>query len=177
MTNRLDLLIIDFIGQITNPVLDSIMPIISLTGNKGAIWIIISLMLLIPTKTRRVGIISLFALLIGYITGELIIKNIVCRVRPFELLDYLDTIIKPPMSYSFPSGHTASSFAAATSICMLGRKAGICAFIWAALIAFSRIYLSVHYLTDIVAGIILGLLAAFAAKLLYNWASKRLKHA
>jgi len=91
------------------------------------------------------------------------------------IFDFLDTIIQAPMSYSFPSGHTTSSFAAAASIALLGKKPAFCAFALASLIAFSRIYLSVHYLTDILGGIAMGIASAFIARWIYKKTAPKLK--
>lgn len=174
MVNRLDLCIINFIESIRTPFLNATMPICSFLGDHGLFWIVLGLVLVIVKATRKAGIITLLALLIGLVSGEFILKNVFCRLRPFMIFDFLDTIIKAPMSYSFPSGHTTSSFAAATSIALLGRKPAILAFSAASLIAFSRIYLSVHYLTDILGGIALGIASAFAARWIYKKADSKL---
>jgi len=175
MVNRLDFWIIDFITNISNPLLDKAMPFFSLLGDHGIFWILLSIVFVIIKATRKAGIITMLALLIGYVSGEVILKNIFCRLRPLMIFDFLDTIIQAPMSYSFPSGHTTSSFAAAASIALLGKKPAFCAFALASLIAFSRIYLSVHYLTDILGGIALGLASAFIARWIYKKTAPKLK--
>lgn len=99
-------------------------------------------------------------LILGLIFGNLLIKNIVARPRPFTLRG-TDIIIKAPRDYSFPSGHTLASVISAYILWHNNRKAGIAAAVTAALIAFSRIYLYVHYPTDIIGGTLLGLLIGF----------------
>ena len=100
--------------------------------------------------------------------GELTLKNIICRLRPCNVFTDFPMLIARPTSYSFPSGHTSSSFAAALILTLRHKKIGWLAYIPAVLIAFSRIFLFVHYPTDVLAGILLGTLAAlltyFAAK-------------
>ncbi|HNX64600.1 MAG TPA: phosphatase PAP2 family protein [Oscillospiraceae bacterium] len=145
--------------NLRNSFCDSFLSFITSLGNKGMIWIIAALIMLFFKKTRKCGIFTLISLALVCLSGEVIIKHIICRDRPFITSCYLTTtelLIKAPHSYSFPSGHTGSSFAASTSIFLYNKKAGIFAFVLAALIAFSRIYLYVHYPSDILGGIILG---------------------
>jgi len=161
--SNIDITVMTFIQeQITNPVLDFIMPTISFMGNLGLVWVFIIILLLCRRQTRHLGIAVLAAILLGQLIGELLLKNIVGRARPFMDFPEIQLIIEAPKTFSFPSGHSASSFAAAVVLSRLGKAEGIAAFIIAALIAFSRLYLSVHYFTDILAGIMLGLLCAFA---------------
>lgn len=147
--------------NLRNAFCDSFFSFITSLGDKGLLWIIAALIMLFFKKTRKCGIFTLISLALVCLAGEVIIKHIICRDRPFITSCYLtatELVIKAPHSYSFPSGHTASSFAASTSIFLYNKKAGICAFVLAALIAFSRIYLYVHYPSDILGGIILGTL-------------------
>ena len=161
--SSIDITVMKFIQeQITNPVLDFIMPKISFMGNIGLIWMIIIIVLVCRRQTRNIGIAALAAILLGQLIGELLLKNIVCRARPFMDFPEIQMLINAPKTFSFPSGHSASSFAAALVLSRLGKTKGLAVFIIAALIAFSRLYLSVHYFTDILAGIALGLLCAFA---------------
>ena len=143
-----------------NTVTDTVFPIITSLGEAGIGWIVLSLVLLCFKKTRRTGGLVLF--------GELTLKNIICRLRPCNVFTNFPMLIARPTSYSFPSGHTSSSFAAALILTLRHKKVGWLAYIPAVLIAFSRIFLFVHYPTDVLAGILLGTLAAlltyFAAK-------------
>ena len=143
-----------------NTVTDTVFPIITSLGEAGIGWIVLSLVLLCFKKTRRTGGLVLIA--------ELTLKNIICRLRPCNVFTDFPMLIARPTSYSFPSGHTSSSFAAALILTLRHKKVGWLAYIPAVLIAFSRIFLFVHYPTDVLAGILLGTLAAlltyFAAK-------------
>lgn len=149
---------------IKNKVFDTIMPFFSNINNNGEVWIAIAIILLINknTKVRRLGISMLIALALGYLLGEAALKNIIERVRPISASYNYNFIITPPKSFSFPSGHTTSSFAA-FGVCLFSKaKYRYLALALAIAIAFSRIYLHVHYPSDVLGGIILGL---FCAKL------------
>ena len=145
-----------------NTVTDTVFPIITSLGEAGIGWIVLSLVLLCFKKTRRT------AMTVTLLFGELTLKNIICRLRPCNVFTDFPMLIARPTSYSFPSGHTSSSFAAALILTLRHKKVGWLAYIPAVLIAFSRIFLFVHYPTDVLAGILLGTLAAlltyFAAK-------------
>jgi len=160
-----------------NSFLDSVMPYISAMGDMGAIWILFSLILLANKKYRMVGIMCLAALLLTATIGEGVLKNLMQRPRPFVLYPSIQPIIPKPPSFSFPSGHTASSFAAAWIISRNLKKAALAAYILAAAIAFSRLYLMVHYPSDILGGILLGTVCAVCAEALLKkyWTKKGLK--
>ena len=149
-----------------NTVTDTVFPIITSLGEAGIGWIVLSLVLLCFKKTRRTGGLVLIAMTVTLLFGELTLKNIICR--PCNVFTNFPMLIARPTSYSFPSGHTSSSFAAALILTLRHKKVGWLAYIPAVLIAFSRIFLFVHYPTDVLAGILLGTLAAlltyFAAK-------------
>ena len=140
----MDLTIVRWAAEhLHGPFLDTVMPYVTALGDSGFIWVVICLVLLARKKTRRAGIFCGLALLIAYVSGELVIKNLIQRPRPFTLLPGVSLLIPPPGSFSFPSGHTGSSFAGATAIFLLDKKWGVPALVLAALIAFSRLYLSV----------------------------------
>ena len=142
--------------------LDSIMPYITKLGDGGVFWIALALILLIPKKTRRTGAAMGVAMLIGLIIGNGLLKNIIARPRPFDIRDTIlprnRLLVAPPTDYSFPSGHTLASFEAATALYKDHTVYGFLAFVLAILIAFSRIYLQVHYPSDVLGGAILGFL-------------------
>lgn len=139
-----------------NRIFDRIMPIITMMGNLGIIWLIISVLMLLKVEDRIIGVSVILALILTTIVGEGIIKHIVKRSRPFQ--NYEDELlINKPITYSFPSGHTASSFAALAVFLQMNGKLGLIMSPIATLIAFSRIYLKVHYPTDVIFGIVLGI--------------------
>ena len=139
-----------------NTVTDTVFPIITSLGEAGIGWIVLSLVLLCFKKTRRTGGLVLIAMTVTLLFGELTLKNIICRLRPCNVFTDFPMLIARPTSYSFPSGHTSSSFAAALILTLRHKKVGWLAYIPAVLIAFSRIFLFVHYPTDVLAGILLG---------------------
>ena len=175
--NSIDYNLLIQIHSVTqNSFLDSVMPYISAMGDMGAIWILFSLILLANKKYRMVGIMCLAALLLTATIGEGVLKNLMQRPRPFVLYPSIQPIIPKPPSFSFPSGHTGSSFAAATVIARNLKKAALPAFALAAAIAFSRLYLMVHYPSDILGGILIGTVCAICAETLLKkyWTRKGL---
>lgn len=146
-----------------NPMLDKIMPLISMIGDVGAVWIAIAVAFLFFPKYRIYGIMIVFAVLLAALAGEVVLKHLVERIRPCNLNTLVPMLISRPTDFSFPSGHTSVSFAATIIIWKANRKFGIFALLLASLIAFSRLYLYVHYPTDILAGIALGLLCGATA--------------
>mgnify|MGYP000110931819 CR=1 FL=1 len=158
----MDFYILDFIqSYIRCDFLDVLFSHVTMLGNGGMIWIIICLCLILKKNYRKAGICILLAMLIGNLLGEQVIKPIVARPRPFMQQPF-DLIIAAPSGYSFPSGHTASSFCAALFLTLVNRRFAVPAYLLAAAIAFSRLYLYVHFPTDVLAGIILGTLCALA---------------
>lgn len=147
---------------------DSIFPILTYLGESGFIWIVLSIIFLINPKTRKCGLICIGAMVMCFLFGEVFLKNVICRVRPCNQFPDVPLLITRPDSFSFPSGHSGSSFAAATAIFLCHKRIGICALILAFLIAFSRVFLFVHYPTDIIAGAILGILFALLSFWLYK---------
>lgn len=169
LLQNLDINILNFISNhFHNSILDKIMPVITILGNNGMIWIILSLPLLISKKYRHVGFMAIGALLLSYLLGEGILKHLVQRSRPFVNLPAMDLLIAKPLSYSFPSGHTASSFAAVGILWREFKRYRIYMVTLAALIAFSRMYLYVHYPTDILGGILLGLACSWIVFRVYE---------
>lgn len=168
--DKLDMKVLNFVYEnLHTHILDRIMPIITFLGDGGMIWIIICIILLITKKHRKAGIILACSLILSAITGNLVLKPLIHRARPFTKVPGMKLLIEKPLeTYSFPSGHSGSSFAAAGAIAHYSWKHSIPFFILASLIAFSRMYLYVHYPLDVVAGAILGLtcshLSAYFAK-------------
>jgi undecaprenyl-diphosphatase len=142
------------------PIMDKAMVIITSLGNAGVVWIVIALLLMINKKYRYIGFLALGALILSTILGEGILKHIVRRIRPSADIPAVNLLIAKPLSYSFPSGHTTSSFAAAGVLSKYFRNYALELFALASLIAFSRLYLYVHYPSDVLAGIILGIICS-----------------
>lgn len=142
--------------------LDIVLPFLTTICNNGEIWIACGIALLFFKKYRRYGLILLVALLLGSLIGNEIIKPLVGRVRPCNSVDMLpDMLVAVPHGFSFPSGHTVSSAVAATVLTRANRKFGYAAIPVAALIAFSRLYVFVHFPTDVLAGALLGFAIGF----------------
>lgn len=142
--------------------LDYVMPQLTSIGNGGFIWLVSAALMLISRKYRRNGIELLSGLAGSVVIGNLLLKNLIARQRPCWINDAVNLLIAVPTDYSFPSGHTMSSFVAAAIIMHTNKKWGIAAYILAALIAFSRLYLYVHFPTDIIAGAVIGTLIGAA---------------
>jgi membrane-associated phospholipid phosphatase len=152
-----------------NPILNPVMVLITMLGNGGFIWIIISAGLLIPKKTRRVGLICAISLLLMHFSIDDLIKPLIGRVRPYEAIDALQALVPPPEGTSFPSGHTASSFAVAVVLFRnVKKKISIWPMMLAIFISLSRIYVGVHYPTDVIGGVIGGIICAYLAQFLYE---------
>ena len=141
---------------------DGVMRLFSLLGNYGAVWLALAVLLLFFRKTRRAGIAMLASLLIGLLIGNVALKNLIMRPRPFVTHPDLIALLDPGDRWSFPSGHTLSSFAAATALGFFHRKSGAAAYALAAAIAFSRLYACVHYPTDVLGGLVIGVLCGLA---------------
>ena len=161
-----ELEILNQLQKLHTPVLDKIMVFITNLGSAGIIWIILTVVCLIIPRTRKVGWVMAASLIVGLILCNGILKNLVARTRPCDVNKSIQLLIKRPWDYSFPSGHTSASFAAATAIYAIDRRWGAAAYVLAALIGFSRLYLGVHFPTDVLAGAVVGILAAKAAQCL-----------
>lgn len=155
--------------NLRSPFLDWLFPLITFLGNRGIVWLGIGALLLIPPQYRRWGYAFLASLAVTALLGEWVLKPLVARPRPFVEHTGMELLIPPPASFSFPSGHSVSSFAAATVLAKCRRGWTFPAFLLAALMAFSRLYLFVHYPTDVLSGASLGILCA----LLVCWLFRR----
>lgn len=144
-------------NNVRNDILDPVFVFITTLGNGGAVWIIASVVMLIPKKTRRVGIAALIALAASAVIDNVLLKNIVARPRPYDVITGLTSLVGAQKDYSFPSGHTGSSFAAAVVMLrMLPKRYGVPAVVLAVLVGLSRLYVGVHYPTDVFAGMMIG---------------------
>lgn len=132
--------------------------IVTLLGEGGIFWIAVAVILLFFKKTRRSGICIGASLLIGVIVGNGIIKNVVARPRPYDAIAGIESVVSHLSDYSFPSGHSLCFFEAATALAMNRTKWAIPAYVGAVLVAVSRLFLFVHYPTDVICGALLGVL-------------------
>ncbi len=170
-----DLPILDWIaGHLWCPFLDALMPLITHLGDAGVLWIALALIFLCIPRYRKTGLSMALSLLMGLLVCNILLKPLVARPRPFDyqLAHFGKTIpllISAPTDFSFPSGHTIASFEAATAIFLRHRRWGIAAYILAGLIAFSRLYLYVHYPTDVLTSLVLGIGFGFAGTYLSNY--------
>ena len=177
-----DKAVFEWVGQIFNygisSVISPIMTFITHLGDDGIIWIALAIILMIFKKTRKVGVVMGGALLCMLICNNIVLKNLFARTRPFNLEEWqswfvFPELVKRPSSYSFPSGHTSSAFAAATAL-IYSKKASVIVpgFIFAALMGFTRIYVHVHYCTDVLFGALFGIIYGLLAMLICHYVIK-----
>ena len=155
--------------------LTPVMRVLSLLGDKGIFWIALTVILLLFRRTRRLGIYCAVSIVLTFLVVNCAVKPLVARPRPYDLFPEIQILAHAEHDYSFPSGHSANSFAVAWILFKMTRKAygtsrvmfrkagkpyGIAALVLAALIAFSRLYVGVHYPTDVLAGIAIAILLA-----------------
>ena len=160
-----DLPVLDWIqANMQSGFMDKFMPFITKFGDHGTFWMIVAALLFLFPKTRKTGLGMAIAMMIGLLVCNVTLKPLVGRIRPYDLQAELGVTIQllgeRMHDFSFPSGHTIASFEAAVVMLKNSKKLGIPAMILAVLISFSRLYLYVHYPTDVIASIILGTLFA-----------------
>ena len=145
-------------------------------GDAGLFWILLALALTFFRKTRRVGVTCIISMIIGLVITNLVIKNWAARIRPYDFFNDLSIIIERQKDFSFPSGHTSNSFACAWVIFRMAKKRyGVPALLLAILISLSRLYVGVHYPTDVAAGVVIGIVSAECARLIVRAMRKRFK--
>ena len=139
--------------------LNPVMIVITSLGNGGAFWIALTVLLLIFRRTRRIGVYCAASMLLTLLVVNLCIKPLAARTRPYELIQGLEILVSRPRDYSFPSGHSANSLSCAWTLFRLApKKYGVPALVLAVLIALSRLYVGVHFPTDVLAGAAIGVL-------------------
>lgn len=144
--------------HIRNSICDPIFKGITHLGDAGIFWIILTIILLIFKKTRKAGLCSAIALVGSLVINNMILKPLINRTRPYEVVEGLICIADKANDPSFPSGHTGASFASAIALYKnLPKRYGIILIVLASLIAFSRLYIGIHYPTDVLGGIIIGI--------------------
>ncbi len=157
-----DTTILNFIYEnCRNGFLDVLMPVITRLGSEGAIWIVLAIALFINRKYRKVGFAILCSLALELLLCNIILKPLVARIRPCDVNMAVQLLINRPTDFSFPSGHTAASFATVSALYFSRQRLWKPALALAVLISFSRLYLYVHYPTDVLAGIMLGIIVGF----------------
>lgn len=154
---------------------DTFFPVITKLGDGGIFWIVLAVVLLCFRKTRRAGLAMAISLVLGLLLTNLTIKPLVERIRPYIVDPSIALLIPPESDFSFPSGHTSTSFECAFALFAYHKKAGTAALVLAAAIAFSRLYLMVHYPTDILAGVAIGAVVAVIGCTAANWVWGRVK--
>lgn len=164
MTMLLEFAFLDYLQTLHTPGLDAFMLFITAITDKGAAGIVLCLVLLCRKRWRKVGVAMLVALVIGHVLTNVVLKNLIVRMRPCEVNLAVEMLIERPQSFSFPSGHTTLTFAAVMTLYFARwRKFFAVAAVVGALVCFSRMYLYVHFPTDILAGIFVGTLSAYVA--------------
>ena len=154
---NIELKILDWFQTLHTPVLDKFMTSVTKLGNAGIFWIILTVLFLLIPKMRKTGAVMAAALII-----DLLLKNLVARTRPYDVNTGIQLLVAKLHDYSFPSGHTAASFASVAALYFAGEKK-----LWkptlvlACLIAVSRLYLYVHYPTDVLGGVVIGIIAGY----------------
>lgn len=148
--------------------LDYLMPKITVLGDFGAVWLVAAVLLIVTPKYRRHGLMILAGIAAGFVLGNLCLKPLVARPRPCWLEPSVQMLVPRETDFSFPSGHTLASVIGAAILTMANRKFACAAVPAAVLIAFSRLYLYLHYPTDVLASICIGLLIAAAAARLFR---------
>ena len=162
-----DLPILDWIqANLRSDIMDVVMPIITMFGDEGIFWIVCAILLMFTKKHFKTGLGMGFAMMIGLLICNVTLKPLIGRIRPYDFqLQYLNTeiqlLIGAMHDFSFPSGHTIASFEACTVLMLNSKKLGIPATILAILIAFSRLYLYVHYPTDVLFSVVAGIIFGF----------------
>lgn len=164
----MELEILHWFESLHNSFLNPVMYFFTLIGEYGAVWIIMAVLMIFVQRKRygRDGISVAIALILSLVMCNLIMKNLFVRVRPFNAdtsFENVYGIFNQITDWSFPSGHTSASFAAAMAVFMWHKKEGTAALVLAMLIALSRLYFTVHYPTDVLASMILGSLYGVAA--------------
>ena len=145
----------------------------NIAGSYGQIWLAVGILLLFFKKTRSTGTAVLLSYICVFVFGQYVLKNLISRPRPCHVDESFQLLVKRPSSSSFPSTHSSWAFAAATAIFMKFKKAGIAAFAAAALIAYSRLYMFVHFPTDVLAGMIMGMMIGMGAVKICDLVAKR----
>ena len=167
--------LLDALQALRCPVLDALAVFFDQAGARGEIWIAFTAVLLAFRRTRKAGFAMALALCLYMVSGHFILKPLFARPRPCDIRPEMLTLVARPHGWSFPSGHTASAFAAAFALWLQTRKLGVPELVLAAFIAFTRLYLYVHFPTDVLGGLVLGLALGFFASWLVDSLANKFK--
>ena len=176
--------------------LNPIMKVLTHSGDKGILLIVLILAFLIIPRTRAIGIMSTISIVIEALLNNVLLKNLIARTRPYDEIEGLINLVGRQSDYSFPSGHTGAAFAVAGAMLVVAlfglpmiEKTGefkredpsltfklisVILIMYATLLAFSRMYVGVHYPTDVLCGLLLGLGTSAVAYLIYPVAIKKI---
>ena len=166
---NIDFSILYAIQNIRTSFLDKMFVVItSVPGNYGQMWIVIGIILLIFRRTRKCGIVLILSYLMVFGLGQYVLKDLIARPRPCHIDQTIELLISKPSSYSCPSTHSGWAFAASVSIFFYNKKIGIPVIAFSFLVAFSRLYLFVHFPSDVLFGIVIGMGFALLAKYITN---------
>ena len=170
MITQADLTVLDWIQEnLRCGFLDTVTPFITGLAEYGMLWIILALCLMIYPKTRKAGAAVAIALVLELIRCSGILKPLFARPRPYLYRPELELLVPKPWDFSFPSGHAAASFSAACALAAMRQRGWLVALGLSVLIGLTRLYLFVHYPTDVLAGALLGLLCGLAGAFLVSW--------
>ena len=168
--------ILNLIQHLRTPFLDEAMRFVTRLGNFSIAWVMLALVLILIPKTRKIGLVVMVAVILDSVLCNVILKNIFVRPRPCDVNTAINLLIPRPLGYSFPSGHTSASFAAVSALYFSGEnKIWKAALALAILIAFSRMYLYVHYPTDVLGGILVGIFCGYVGNACFDKICKILK--
>lgn len=171
-----ELAILDWIQAVFRcAFLDAVLPAVSWICNHGEVWIVLAAVLMLVPRTRRLGFGMAIALLIDFVCCNLVLKPLIGRVRPCDVNTAVALLVTRPSDASFPSGHTAISFTAVSALFCARSRLWIPSCVLAAVLAFSRLYLYVHWPTDILGGLFVGLAAGWAGWRLFTWLERKVK--
>lgn len=175
---QIELAFLDAIQTLRLPWLDTAMAFFTSLGNAGLLFVLIGIVLVCIPRTRRLGIAVLIAIALGALFTNLVLKPLFLRLRPCDVNSAIALLIPRPFGSSFPSGHTTVAFACAGALLFARNPKApggliITVFVLAILMGFSRLYCYVHYPSDVLAGLIVGLAAGFAAAKITAWWSRR----
>lgn len=157
-----ELSVLEWFDSLHGSLLDPVMVGVTYSATSGLIWFVLGFLMTCSPRWRRCGVSVIVSVIAAYIVVDLVLKPLVCRERPFSVEDF-QLLIPPPDSWSFPSGHTASAFAGATAVLIHSRRWGCVAMAYAFLVGLSRMYLCVHWPTDVLAGAVIGIFVAVVA--------------